>query len=94
MLSDRERETLCEIERNLSDEDPKLAETFEAARLQAPHERHRRSYLALLVIAALLSVLAIALGHLTGAMACALVAGWTWGVWQRRTKPGRDTRTR
>ncbi|WP_330276225.1 DUF3040 domain-containing protein [Lentzea sp. NBC_00516] len=84
MLSDRERETLCEIERNLSDEDPKLAETFESARLRAPHDRHRGLYLALLVIAALLSVLAMALGHMTGALACALVAGWTWGAWQRR----------
>lgn len=83
MLSDRERETLCEIERNLSDEDPKLAETFESAQLQA-HDRHRGLYVALLVIAALLSVFAMALGHMTGALACALVAGWTWGAWQRR----------
>ncbi|MFJ5986102.1 DUF3040 domain-containing protein [Lentzea sp. NPDC092896] len=88
MLSDRERETLCEIERNLSDEDPKLAETLEGARLHASRDRHRRASGALLVVAALLSVVAMALGHLTGALACALVAGWAWGRWQRRTRSG------
>lgn len=86
MLSDRERETLCEIERNLSDEDPTLAETLEDAEWpSAP--AHRRAYTALLVVAALLSVLALVLGHTTGALASALVAGWTWAALQRRAKP-------
>ncbi|MEU3642439.1 DUF3040 domain-containing protein [Lentzea sp. NPDC034063] len=88
MLSDRERETLCEIERNLSEEDPKLAETLKSARLRASHDRHRRASGALLVVAALLSVVAMALGQMTGALACALVAGWAWGRWQRRTRSG------
>lgn len=81
MLSDRERETLCEIERTLSDEDPRLAETLKGA-------PQRRVHPALVVVAALLALLALVLGHLTGAIACALVAGWTWGAWQRRRTPG------
>jgi hypothetical protein len=78
VLSDRERETLCEIERNLSDEDPKLAETLVSAQWPASRERYRRTCTVLVVIAALLTVVALVLGHTTGALACALVAGWTW----------------
>ncbi|MDX3659008.1 DUF3040 domain-containing protein [Streptomyces sp. ID05-26A] len=80
MLSDRERETLCEIERALSAEDPRLASTLKGA--------ERRVHPALGVVAALLTLVALVLGHLTGAIACALVAGWTWGAWQRRRTPG------
>ena len=84
MLSDRERETLCEIERNLCDEDPKLAKTLE---WPSAHEHHRHLYAALMVIAAVLAVVALVLGHTTGALACALVAGGTWGALQRRNLP-------
>jgi hypothetical protein len=91
VLSDREREKLCEIERGLSDEDPKLAETLESAPWPASRER-RHLHTALMVIAALLTVVALVLGHTTGALACALVAGWTWGESQRR-KRGPDART-
>ncbi|NGY64264.1 DUF3040 domain-containing protein [Lentzea sp. NEAU-D13] len=84
MLSDRERETLCEIERNLSDDDPKLAKT-----LEWPSERahHRHVHAALIVLAVVLGVVALVLGHTTGALGCALVAGWTWGALQRRNRP-------
>jgi hypothetical protein len=87
VLSDRERETLCEIERGLSDEDPKLAMTLEGAQWPSSVGRHQ-VYPVLMVIAALLGVFALVLGHPTGALACALVAGWTWGAWQRRNSPG------
>jgi hypothetical protein len=88
VLSDRERETLCEIERNLSDEDPKLAETLVSAQWSSSRERYRRACTALVVVAALLTVVGMVLGHTTGALACALVAGWTWAALQRRNTPG------
>lgn len=82
MLSDRERETLGEIERNLSGEDPKLAKTLKGA--EWPSARgHHHACTALMVSAALLCVVGLVLGHTTGALACALVAGWTWGALQR-----------
>jgi hypothetical protein len=88
VLSDRERRTLGEIERNLSDEDPKLARTLKDARWPSAREHHGHACKALIVIAVLLGLVALVLGHPTGALACALVAGWTWGRWQRRTAPG------
>jgi hypothetical protein len=88
VLSDRERETLCEIERHLSDEDPKLVETLVSAQWPSSRERHHRAYVALMLVAALLTVVGLVLGHMTGALACALVAGWTWGEWQRRSMHG------
>ena len=84
MLSDRERETLAGIERSLCDEDPKFARTLE---WPSAREQHRHVHTALMVIAAVLGVVALVLGHSTGALACALVAGWTWGVLQRRNRP-------
>jgi hypothetical protein len=88
VLSDREREKLGEIERNLADEDPKLAETLVNAPWPSSRRRHRHACTALMVIAAVLTVVALVLGHLTGALACALVAGWAWGASQRRNRPG------
>ncbi|RDI34662.1 DUF3040 domain-containing protein [Lentzea flaviverrucosa] len=87
MLSDREREKLSEIERSLSGEDPKLAETLAGAPWPS-RARHHHVRTVLMVVAALLAVVALVLGHMTGAIACALVAGWTWGARQRRTTPG------
>jgi hypothetical protein len=88
VLSDREREALCEIERSLSDEDPKLAETLVGARSPSSRGRHHRACTILMVIAALLTVVSLVLGHMTGALTCALVAGWAWGAVQRRKVPG------
>ncbi|WP_329792380.1 DUF3040 domain-containing protein [Lentzea sp. DG1S-22] len=81
MLSDRERETLCEIERTLSDEDPGLARTLGSA--QRPAARRVRT--AIMVVSAALTLVALATGHLTGAIACALVAGWAWAARQHLT---------
>lgn len=92
MLSDRERRTLCEIERQLRDEDPALAQTLERA--EQPVVRDRRSYAwsALIIVAGLLAVFMLALGQPAGALVLALVAGWAWGALDRRIWPG-TTRT-
>ncbi|GHH38599.1 DUF3040 domain-containing protein [Lentzea cavernae] len=87
MLSDRERETLCEIERGLSDDDPKLAQTLKSVDWPVKRGRHGYACTALMVVAGLLTVVALGLGHMTGALACALVAGWAWGTAQRRKTP-------
>ncbi|GLY47271.1 DUF3040 domain-containing protein [Lentzea sp. NBRC 102530] len=84
MLSESERRTLGEIEHALSTEDPKLAETLQGTEMPAARERGRHAYAVLLALTASMGLLALALGHLTGVVACALVAGWTWGSWRLR----------
>ncbi|MCG8922654.1 DUF3040 domain-containing protein [Lentzea sp. CC55] len=83
MLSDREREALCEIERTLSDEDPGLARTLASAQRPAARRRRQRVRTAIMVVSAALTLVALAAGHLSGAIACALVAGWAWAARQR-----------
>jgi hypothetical protein len=76
VLSDRERETLCEIERRLRDEDPKLARTFD----HAGRDGRLTGRTAVVVVAGVLGVCLLALGQPAGALAFALVAGWAWGT--------------
>jgi hypothetical protein len=82
VLSDRERETLCEIERRLRDEDPKLAQTLE----HTGRDGRLTGRTAVVAVAGLLGVFLLALGQPAGALAFALVAGWAWGTMARRTR--------
>ncbi|KJK48932.1 hypothetical protein UK23_15560 [Lentzea aerocolonigenes] len=87
MLSDHERETLCEIERRLRDEDPRLAQALENA--EQPHVRDRRGlgWSAVIIAAGLLGALMLTLGQPAAALVFALTAGWAWGR-QRQIWPG------
>ncbi|WP_112261662.1 DUF3040 domain-containing protein [Lentzea terrae] len=88
MLSDRERQALCEIERRLRDEDPALAHTLERAEQPPARDRRSHAWSALIIVAGLLAVFLLALGQPAGALAFALVAGWAWGALDRRIWPG------
>lgn len=73
MLSDHERETLQEIQRQLLVEDPDFARSFEVAGQRSPHRCHRRACTAGVVLALVLSVLMLVAG-LSGS-ALVLAAG-------------------
>ncbi|SDF39398.1 Protein of unknown function [Lentzea fradiae] len=88
MLSDREREKLCEIERGLAEDDPRLVEKLQTADWPAPKVADHW-FTALLAVSGVLAVASLALGHTTGGLACALVAGWAWGTLHRRKAAAR-----
>lgn len=62
MLSDRERETLQEIQRRLQVEDPDFARSFEPTEHRSPHDRHRRACTVSVVLALVLSLLMLVAG--------------------------------
>ncbi|MGH3522554.1 MAG: DUF3040 domain-containing protein [Mycobacterium sp.] len=81
MLSDRERETLDQIQRQLLVEDPGFAQSFDsdAQRLpresRAPRDRHRWAYTGAIVVAVMLCTLML-LAHSPGtALAFAAITG-------------------
>lgn len=84
MLSDRERETLSQIQRQFWDEDPNLAHSLEAAERRLKRDYRRHVYAIVIVIAALLSVALLALGLPASALAFAAVAGSAWVARRRR----------
>lgn len=62
MLSDHERETLQEIQRQFLVEDPGFARSFEAAEQRSPHGRHRRACAVAVVLAMVCSLLMLVAG--------------------------------
>lgn len=82
MLSDHERKTLREVERQFMLEDPDFARSFEAAEQRSPHEHHRMIVKISIVVAVLLSALMLAIESLSGALAFAAATGVIWVVWR------------
>ena len=86
MLSDREREALCEIERGFRDEDPALARSFEAAE-QRLAPAHRGSALrCAIATAAVLGTFLLVIGLPGGALALAALGGWAWLALRHRSR--------
>ncbi len=71
MLSDHERETLQEIQRQLLVEDPGFARSFEVAEQRSPHDRRRRACTVSAVVALVLSLLMLVAGLLGTALVLA-----------------------
>ncbi|MET9628848.1 DUF3040 domain-containing protein [Lentzea sp. NPDC006480] len=90
MLSDHERQTLCEIERRLRDEDPALAQTLENTEQPDVRDRRNLSWSTVIIAASLLGVLMLTLGQPAATLMFALVAGWAWGTLNRRIWPGKS----
>lgn len=86
MLSDYERKTLREVERQLMLEDPEFARSFYAHEQHPPRDHHRPPNKIVIVVAVLLSALLSALllivGLLSGALTFAAVAGLIWMAWR------------
>lgn len=86
MLSDHERKTLHEVERQLMLEDPEFARSFHGGEQHPPRGHHRPADKIAIVVAVLLSALLSALllvaGLLSGALTFAAVAGLIWAAWR------------
>ena len=77
MLSDRERETLYEIQRRLLVEDPSFAQSFDADLQRLPREprdRHRWAYTTAIVVAMMLCALMLLAQSPGTALAFAAIA--------------------
>jgi DUF3040 family protein len=83
VLSDRERETLHEVERRLLIEDPEFARSFKARAQRLPHPTGGVGIKIFLVAGLLLSALVLVAGSLAGAVAFVGATGLIWLVWRR-----------
>lgn len=90
MLSDHERKTLREVERQIMLEDPEFARSFEATSRQPPRDRHRVAYTAAIVVALVLCVLMFVVGAPGTALVLAGGAGLIWVVRRWRDNGRRD----
>jgi Protein of unknown function (DUF3040) len=82
VLSDRERETLREVERRLLQEDPAFARSFEARAKRLPRPAGGPGIKIFLIAGLLLSALVLVAGSLGGALAFATATGLIWLVWR------------
>lgn len=78
MLSDYERKTLREIQRQLLVEDPNFERSFRAIEAPASRSHRERAYTAGIVIAALLAVVGLLVGSPGGVLAFSLIAVSVW----------------
>lgn len=93
MLSDRERDTLDEIQHRLMIEDPQFTAAFqlESRGLMARGRRLLSTALSVLIVLSLLLSLLMIAVHALGPMLFFTGVGW-WLIWLRRTVPTRGGR--
>lgn len=89
MLSDRERETLNEIQRQFWDEDPNLASSLETIERRLTRDLRRSVYAISIAVTTPLSLLMLVVGPPAGALLFAALAGWAWLARRRRIDQGR-----
>lgn len=80
MLSDHERETLREVERQFLTEDPGFTRAFEARQTRMSRRPHRLGARIGLVTSALLTMFLLVAGSLGSALVVAVVTGLIWVV--------------
>jgi len=81
VLSDREREALNEIERQLAVEDPGFSRTFHAVGQSPPYNQVRLAYAVTIVVAIVLGLIVLLAGSVLGALVFAAVAGGVAVAW-------------
>ena len=81
MLSDREREALRRVERQIRNEDPAFVRSFDARAQRLPHHAGRLGITIFVVAGLLLSTVVLVAGSLGGAMLFAFTTGLVWLVW-------------
>jgi hypothetical protein len=90
VLSDRERETLREVEARILNEDPEFARTFHArAERLSQISTGGLGIKIFLVVGLLLGALMVVVGSLTGALAFAIATGLVWLMWRFAGDVGR-----
>jgi Protein of unknown function (DUF3040) len=82
VLSDREREALREVERQIMNEDPEFARSFDAAAQRLPHRAGRLGIKIFVLAGLLLSALVLVAGSFAGAVAFAVATGLIWLTWR------------
>lgn len=82
MFSDHERETLREIQRQLTLDDPGFEESFRALEVPAPEPATQlhRVYTVVIVITVILSVVMGLAGSVGGVLAFAIIATSVWAA--------------
>lgn len=89
MLSDHERETLREVERQFLAEDPGFTRAFQARQTRMSRRPHRLGARTGLVTAALLTMFLLVAGSLGSALVVAVVTGLIWVVLHHPTSTNR-----
>ena len=75
MLSDPERETLDEIERQILAEDPDLARSFQTVKPSDPYDWHWMAYTAAIHAVLAVGMILFLMGSVAGALGFATLAG-------------------
>ena len=87
MLSDHERETLREVERQFLAEDPEFARSFDTRARDLGGEHRVSVSLQIGIVAAVLLVaLMLVAGSPAGALAFATATGLIWHAWRHSTR--------
>jgi len=81
VLSDHERETLREVERQFQAEDPRFTRSFEARQNRLASRSHKLGARLAVVAAALLTAFLLLAGSVAGALAVAVTTGLIWLAW-------------
>jgi Flp pilus assembly protein TadB len=82
VLSDHERKTLREVERQFQAEDPDFTRSFEARQTRLARHPRKLGVRLTLGSAALLAVFVLIAGSLAGALAIAFATWLIWLVWR------------
>jgi DUF3040 family protein len=82
VLSDREREALREVERQILNEDPEFVRSFDARAQRLPHHTGGPGIKIFVLAGLLLSALVLAAGSIGGAVAFAVATGLIWLAWR------------
>lgn len=90
MLSDHERKTLKELERQFMTDDPEFPRSFHAHAKRLDRNHRGMPATVAIVAAVLLCALMLATGSLGGALAFAAVTGLIWLAWRHPDDPRRQ----
>lgn len=82
MLSDRDREVLRRVEREILNEDPAFVRSFDARAQRLPRRTGRLGITIFLVAGLVLSAAVLVAGSLGGAVLFAVATGLVWLVWR------------
>jgi len=90
VLSDHERKTLREVERQILAEDPEFTRSFDMGAQRLRRERRDGASVKIAIVTAvLLGALMLMAGSPTGALAFAAATGLIWLAWRHSNDPSR-----
>jgi DUF3040 family protein len=82
VLSDREREALRRVERQILNEDPAFVRSFDARAQRLPHRTGGVAIKIFVAVGLLISAFVLVAGSLGGAVLFAVATGLVWLVWR------------